>query len=194
MAKLEFSIEGTFQAYGPYNSRTFMDYKPTGFLPSKTYMVGMIGAGLGYKKNSKEMANLDKEIDVEIKMTKQIQGIYRDFQTVSAKGTDFSTKKLYRKKNRKGETEYVSALEFYKAEARPEDKNRLPCANGNFLVEGEKKVVEKQYIIGGEFLVVVNGKSETLEKVRNGLLHPYYPLFLGRKCCVPSKVKVGEIQ
>lgn len=194
MSKLEFSIKGPFQAYGPNNGRTFMDYKPTGFTPQPSHIIGMIGAGLGYRRGSIELKQLQETIQVTIKPIEQISKKYHDFQVVNPRGTDFSTKKTYKVYNKKTERyEYVSALEFYKLQARPEDRTLLPSADGLFHPEGTSKIIKKDYLLNSEFTIELDGDTEELKKVKYGLMHPYYPLYLGRKNCIATKVKIGEI-
>ena len=206
MAKLEFSISGPFQAYSKTNARTFMDYKPTEFAPQPSHIIGMIGAGLGIKRGTEPLSSegggdsgytlerLAQDIQVEIKVNEKMPKIYHDFQVVNPKGTDFGTKKLYRTTDKKGITQYVTALEYHKLKERPEDKNILPSADGLFHKEGNCKILRKDYLLDSNFDVVIAGEKAVLEKIRNALLHPYYPITLGRRNCIPSLIKVGVIE
>ena len=47
-------------------------------------------------------------------------------------------------------------------------------------------VVEKQYLADARFILYVVADEETLENIKHALLHPYWPYYLGRKCCIPS--------
>ena len=205
MAKLEFSVSGSFQAYAKTNARTFMDYKPTELAPQPSHIIGMIGAGLGIKRGVKPLStegggdsgytleSLAEEIHIIVKPNEKIPKIYHDYQVVNPKGTNFGTKTTYRSTDKNGKTQYVTALEYYKIKARPEDKKLLPSADGGFKKEGNCKIIRKDYLLDSEFNIVITGEKEVLEKVKNALLHPYYPITLGRRNCVPSKIKIGEI-
>lgn len=193
MLKLEFSIKGPFMAYGSNGETTFLDFKPTGFMPQKSHIIGMIGAGLGLKRE--ELNGLSEKLEIEVKQLERSPKIYHDFQIVSPKGTDFSTKKQYRiKDTKKGIIKYVTALDYVGLKARSEDMVSLPAAKGGTSSTGASKIIKKDYLLNCEFKVQVIGEKTELEKVRNGLMHPFYPLFLGRKNCIATKIKVGEIQ
>ncbi len=191
MAKLEFSIKGPFMAYGSSGETTFLDFKPTGFTPQKSHIIGMIGAGLGVKRN--ELPKLSEKLEVSVKPLAHYPKVYHDYQVVSPKGTDFSTKKLYKQIDKDGKAHYVSALEYTGFNARPEDMTKLPAAKGGSSSTGASKIIKKDYLVDCEFTVEVLGEKAELERVKNGLMHPYYPLFLGRKNCIATKIKVGEI-
>jgi CRISPR system Cascade subunit CasD len=45
----------------------------------------------------------------------------------------------------------------------------------------------RYYIEDGAFLVVIAGPVELLERCRDALLHPAWPVYLGRKSCVPTR-------
>lgn len=205
MTKLEFSISGPFQAYAKANARTFMDYKPTELAPQPSQIIGMIGAGLGIKREAEPLSSegggdsgytlesIAEVIDIEVKISEKMPKIYHDYQVVNPKGTDFGTKKFYRTTDKDGKSKYVTALEYYKVPIRPEDKSNLPTAGGSNPPESRSKIIQKDYVLDSEFNIVITGEKEVLEKVRNALLHPYYPITLGRRNCIPSRIKVGEI-
>lgn len=205
MAKLEFSISGPFQAYAKANARTFMDYKPTELAPQPSQIIGMIGAGLGIKRDAEPLSSegggdsgytlesLAEAIDVKVKVSEKMPKIYHDYQVVNPKGTDFGTKKLYRTTTKDGKSKYVTSREYYKVQERPEDKSNLPTAGGSNPPESRSKIIRKDYLLDSEFNIVIKGEKDVLEKVRNALLHPYYPLTLGRRNCIPSRIKVGKI-
>lgn len=195
MAKLVFNIKGPFQAYGSNAESTFLDFKPTRFKPQKSHIIGMIGAGLRLKRE--KLSELEKQLHLKVIPKKSNIKIYHDFQVVCPRGTDFSTKKLYRViDKKKGTVKYETALEYAGLikKPRPEDKTKLPSADGGVSSTGESKIIKKDYLMDAEFIIEVTGEKEILEEVRQGLMHPYYPLFLGRKNCIATKIEVEEIQ
>lgn len=50
----------------------------------------------------------------------------------------------------------------------------------------ENIVLRKHYLEDATFLVALQGTLPLLQQLRDALLDPRWPLFLGRKCCVPS--------
>jgi len=59
--------------------------------------------------------------------------------------------------------------------------------------EYETLLSRRQYLFDAAFLVALQGSAETLSRCEENLKHPVWPLFLGRKCCVPAEpVLVGR--
>jgi CRISPR system Cascade subunit CasD len=52
--------------------------------------------------------------------------------------------------------------------------------------EPETIVSEREYLSDACFLAALAGPPRTLARIREGLLRPVWPPFLGRKCCPPS--------
>lgn len=44
----------------------------------------------------------------------------------------------------------------------------------------------KDYLEDTEFVITIEGLQDSLAKIRSALLHPVWPPYLGRACCVPS--------
>ncbi len=53
--------------------------------------------------------------------------------------------------------------------------------------EPETLLSRRQYIFDASFLAVLWGDAGTVESCRLALASPVWPVFLGRKCCVPSE-------
>ena len=67
-------------------------------------------------------------------------------------------------------------------------------AEGGIKHEGNKKnqpketlLSRRQYLYDASFLVALQGPSETISVCVNALDDPVWPVFLGRKCCVPAE-------
>ncbi len=53
-------------------------------------------------------------------------------------------------------------------------------------------VTQRYYLCDAVFLVGLEGEDTLLEEAAQALRHPYYPLYLGRRCCPPSgKIVLG---
>jgi CRISPR system Cascade subunit CasD len=51
----------------------------------------------------------------------------------------------------------------------------------------EPLLSRRQYLYDASFLVVLQGNSDTVARFAGHLQNPVWPVFLGRKCCVPSE-------
>lgn len=51
----------------------------------------------------------------------------------------------------------------------------------------ETMLSRRQYLYDASFLVALQGDSDTVERYARHLQNPVWPMFLGRKCCVPSE-------
>jgi CRISPR system Cascade subunit CasD len=52
-----------------------------------------------------------------------------------------------------------------------------------------KKGIEltKEYLQEASFLVLLEGKRHILEVIHEGFKNPQWPIYLGRKCCIPAR-------
>ena len=53
--------------------------------------------------------------------------------------------------------------------------------------EPETLLSRRQYLLDASFLVALRGDSEVIQMAVNALRDPVWPVFLGRKCCVPTE-------
>lgn len=53
--------------------------------------------------------------------------------------------------------------------------------------EFETLLSRRQYLLDASFLVALRGDSAVIGKAAEALANPKWPVFLGRKCCVPSE-------
>lgn len=66
-------------------------------------------------------------------------------------------------------------------------KNMIPKKrDGSDAVGGGSKLVYKHYIQDGFFGVVQEVDEDICLEIKNGLINPIWPIFLGRRCCVPT--------
>jgi CRISPR system Cascade subunit CasD len=52
---------------------------------------------------------------------------------------------------------------------------------------GNPNVSHRQYLIGADFIAVLEGQAELIEQCKQALLCPKHVLFLGRKNCLPTE-------
>lgn len=63
------------------------------------------------------------------------------------------------------------------------------------MLNGKNYVTHRYYLADATFLVgIESDNAEWLEEIQNALLHPRFPLFLGRRSCVPSRSIVVGIR
>ena len=53
--------------------------------------------------------------------------------------------------------------------------------------EPEAQLSRRQYLYDASFLVALHGEPGTVSRVASALQDPVWPVFLGRKCCIPSE-------
>ncbi len=53
--------------------------------------------------------------------------------------------------------------------------------------EPETLLSRRQYLFDASFLVALQGDSAAIARVSDAFRDPFWPVFLGRKCCVPSE-------
>jgi CRISPR system Cascade subunit CasD len=158
-------LEGPLQSWG---GRSRWDVRDTQPEPTKSGLVGLLGCALGYERGD---ARLVDELDAGLRVGVRVEApgrILRDYQTV----TDF-----------------------------------LPTAAGDFKVLGGTKsaaalradpaarpatiVSPRFYLEDAAFLVALEAASAAppglLARCADALQNPHWPLFLGRKACVPTR-------
>ncbi|MDO4671130.1 MAG: type I-E CRISPR-associated protein Cas5/CasD [Aerococcus sp.] len=57
----------------------------------------------------------------------------------------------------------------------------------------DKYITYRYYLHDAKFTVGLEGEEELLKKIRTALMHPYYPLFLGRRSCPPAEPMHPEL-
>ncbi|MBD3165251.1 type I-E CRISPR-associated protein Cas5/CasD [bacterium] len=163
-------LEGPLQAWG---TRARWDVRDTAPEPTKSAVIGLLGAALGYAADDPRLFELAGTLRMGVRVDHP-GTVMTDFQTI----TDF-----------------------------------LPTAGGEFKASGEKRskrldklqdnpdarpatiLSPRDYLEDASFLVVLeqaDGGSETLERCRQALRDPVWPMYLGRKACVPTRPVLVE--
>ena len=157
-------LEAPLQSWG---SRSRWDVRDTATEPTKSGIVGMLGCALGYPMRDPRLEQLNDSLRFGVRVEHPGR-IVVDYQTI----TDF-----------------------------------LPTAGGDLKFSGgvskgppEKLVAElkepatiqspRAYIEDGAFLVALeatDGNSGLLDECADAVQQPRWPLFLGRKACVPTR-------
>ena len=158
-------LEGPLQSWG---SRSRWDVRDTQPEPTKSGIVGLLGCALGYGRGDRRLEDeLDRGLRFGVR-TEAAGRVLEDFQTI----TDF-----------------------------------LPTAAGDFKVLGGTKsaaalrsdpearpatiLSPRFYLEDAAFLVALeaaeSAPADLLSRCADALQRPVWPLFLGRKACVPTR-------
>ena len=164
-------LEGPLQSWG---SRSRWDVRDTQPEPTKSGIVGLLGCALGYERGDRR---LEEELDTGLRFGVRVEHagrVLEDFQTI----TDF-----------------------------------LPTAGGDFKVLGGTKsaaalhsdpearpatiLSPRFYLEDAAFLVALEAAQSAapalLTRCAEAVKQPVWPLFLGRKACVPTRPILEEL-
>lgn len=164
-AVLLLRLEGPMQSWG---TRSRWDVRDTGLEPTKSGVIGLLGCAAGLRRGDVELEELDRALVFGVRIDRP-GAISADFQTV--KGYHRTASGEYK---RSGGT--AKSLE----RAREYDEHTI--------------VSPRDYLHDAAFLVALSVKPEhragnpgLLERLAERLQKPRWPLYLGRKACVPTR-------
>lgn len=158
-------LEGPVQSWG---TRSRWDIRDTGLEPTKSGVIGLLGCALGLGRGDTELERLDKVL---------LFGVRIDRPGVVS--TDYHTVTGYHR---------TAAGEF---KHRGGSAKNLAKAQEH----GESTIVSpRDYLHDASFLVALSVRSKyhgdngnLLSLLENSLKNPKWPIYLGRKACVPSR-------
>lgn len=163
---LELNFEGDWQYYFASlicnNHESGGIYK-TALHPTKSAVVGMIGAAFGIPRHDPKLNELMSQLSVKYKTLKE-GIIYSDFQVARPPFTKIQRNK----RNGRLETNHANAR-FETIDGKGSDATML-------------KTVE--YLVGYHFTVYIMSEDEKLlQDIMHALDHPVYELYFGKRCC-----------
>lgn len=151
-------LEGPMQSWG---TRSRWDVRDTGLEPTKSGVIGLLGAAMGLERGNRRLEELDATLRF---------GVRVDQPGVIA--TDYHTVTGYHR---------TAAGGFKHSEGTA---TTLKTA----LEHGPATIVSpRDYLHDAIFLVALKGPVELTSEVRSRLMNPIWPLFLGRKSCPPTR-------
>ena len=158
-------LEGPLQSWG---TRSRWDVRDTGLEPTKSGIIGLIGCAMGLSRNDSELERLDREL---------LFGVRVDRPGVVS--TDYQTVTGYHR----------TAAGGFKHSSGTAKKIEKAMEHGESTI-----VSPRDYLHDAAFLVALTVKSEykasnpdLLVRLEENLSDPKWPLYLGRKACVPSR-------
>jgi CRISPR system Cascade subunit CasD len=157
-------LEGPLQSWG---TRSRWDVRETASEPTKSGLIGLLGCALGYPMYDARLEELDHSLRYGVRVENPGH-VFVDYQTI----TDY-----------------------------------LPTADGRFKVKGttlagpaarlREEGIEpatilspRAYLEDAAFLAAIeqaDGGAARLQECARALQHPKWPLFLGRKACIPTR-------
>ncbi len=161
-------LEGPLQAWGSHESK--LAVRRTLGMPTKSAVAGLLCAALGIPRES--CAEHWLPIIAQLSMGVRIDraGVrWWDYHTVGA-------------------GQQVPIAEY--PEKKLEDQIRYPSPEEAAAVKKSKAgamLSRREYLCDASFLVALQGSSNTIEALYAALCNPKWQIFLGRKCCVPSR-------
>lgn len=164
-------LESPIQSWG---TRSRWDVRDTGLEPTKSGVIGLIGCALGLDRSDPELERLDRVLHFGVRVDRP-GVVAADYHTVTgyhrtAEGKykhDASTAKSYEKAQEHEEFTIVSPRDYLQ--------------DAIFLVALVVKTEHRA------------GNGDLLGRIRDCLQAPKWPLYLGRKSCVPSRPVLGRL-
>jgi len=144
-------LEGPLQAWG---DRAIGNRRRTLSVPSKSGVVGLLGAALGLSRTQlNQRLHQLNELAMAVRVDRA-GSLLEDYHTVGAR---------------------IGVL-------AADGKVKRTASTGEF----EAVISPRQYLVDASFLVVLQGRPELIQELAAALQQPAWPLFLGRKRCVPG--------
>lgn len=156
-------LEGPLQSWG---LAARWDVRDTSYEPTKSGVIGLLGASLGLARGDARLETLDQKLRFGVRVEHPGRKI-TDYQTI----TDYlpTAGGAYKMSGSKT----ASTLEAAR-------KNGAPAT----------VISPRDYLEDAAFLVALEARSggeDELEAAAHAVQHPRWPLFLGRRACPPSR-------
>jgi CRISPR system Cascade subunit CasD len=170
MSALAFYIDAPLQSWG--GSSKFQ-YRETNNFPTKSAIVGLIAAAMGIDKHGDGEAEALAPL-VELALT----CVKRNKSTsVSTRLSDFHTVGGgYAPLNGHDNTSWEAMMCNHKASGGIKKTNGSP----------DTVVTHRSYLTDAAFVVILEGDTVLLDRIRNALLNPVWGVWFGRKTCLPA--------
>lgn len=157
-------LEGPIQSWG---TRSRWDVRDSGAEPTKSGIIGLIGCALGLRRNDRELERFGQDLLFGVRV-----------ENPGVLSTDFHTVTGYHR-TAAGEFKHGDGTSKSFEKAREHDENTI--------------VSTRDYLHDAAFLVALALKPEHMDgaglmgELAKAVQNPKWPLYLGRKSCVPSR-------
>lgn len=159
-------LEGVWQSWG---ERSRWDVRDTQTEPTKSGVIGLLGCALGYSMRD---LRLENELDAGLRFGVRVESpgqVVQDYQTI----TDFLP-------TAEGSFRHSGVATAKSLEKLRNDPDAVPATI----------ISPRYYLEDASFLVALEerkGFDGLLDKCSSALEKPKWPMFLGRKACVPTR-------
>ncbi len=157
-------LEGPMQSWG---TRSRWDVRDTGLRPTKSGVIGLIGCAMGLNRNDSELERLDRDILFGVRIDRP--GIV---------STDYHTVTGYHR-TAGGEFKHSSGIAKSLARAQKYEESTI--------------VSSRDYLYDAIFLVGLEASPEQTESLRYAFNAPCWPIYLGRKSCLPVRPLLDDM-
>lgn len=169
--KLDLYLEGPMQSWGV--SEHWYKTRRTEARPTKTAIAGLIGRCMG----------------VDWEETEKLQEISKSFEIIDSENTIIPMPKRMQDDQTIFLGDYIEAG---LADGFVTGGGKLKLNAQNEIIRSQQ--FTKDYLEDEKIVITLEGSMENLSKIRNTLLHPVWPPYLGRACCIPSgQIVRGDI-
>lgn len=174
MNTLFLRLEGPLQAWG---LRARWGERDTADAPTKSGVLGIVGCALGLRRDAAELRRLSDTLRLGVRI--DLPGtLLRDYHTTG--GGQFGDA-VHRGGSLFHDDPYVGGV------LSPEVvKGRIKVKVNATTKEPETDVSERHYLADASFLVALQGDGSSVARCADALQTPTWPVFLGRKSCVPA--------
>ena len=164
------------------------DLRPTGHFPSFSNMIGIFGAALGIERG--DIDNLTKILNsfkYAVRLNNQIEPkIQTDFHTAS--GFEGARASNQQKKSWRIKNEYPGAFILNDSLYGWGEDGKDREIPKKFRKTDGSTMTNRQYILDASYTVLIseNNGGYTLTDLAEALANPIFPIYFGRKCCIPT--------
>jgi CRISPR system Cascade subunit CasD len=174
MQTLFLRLEGPLQAWG---LRARWGERDTATEPSKSGVIGLLGCALGLRRDDDRLRVLSDELRMGVRVDRP-GTLLHDYHTTG--GGSFGVK--HTGGTRFHDQPYAGGV----LSAKVNKKGRILIKQTASTGELETDVSNRVYLADASFLVAVQGPETLIGEAARALQAPVWPVFLGRKACVPA--------
>lgn len=168
-------LEALLQAWG---LRGHWEERDTTSEPTKSGVIGLIGCALGLPRSSSRLRELSDGLRMGVRVDREGVRLI-DYHTT---GGGFYQDVSYTGGSRDHTQPYVGGV----LSARKNAQGNIEVKITGSTNIPETDVSYRHYLMDASFLVALQGAPTLIAEIATGLQSPVYPVFLGRKACVPS--------
>ena len=180
---IKLRLSGMMQGY---SESRYIYKRRTLAAPTQRSVLGIIAAAEGILRSEKDaLEALENALTIEIEAPTKVLQRLTDFQTVRsvrysriARAAGVVRPDMYTNGISK-----ISNKELVRMGYILDDLFNTADGTGKEALP----LMDKEYILDGDFSVTVRGKEDDVLKAAEALRHPIFPLYLGRKCCQPNE-------